>query len=90
MDGKEHPQQIGKLYEGSALCEKYGRIQDSHVRRMCFAGYDEDKGAMRQYIDESMPSIASFMLRDLKQIDELTPLLNEGKRELAKAKKAAA
>jgi hypothetical protein len=85
-----HPGQVARLYNGSALFQKYGMVQDAPVRNVCFAGHDESAGTMRTYIDDAVSSIASFMLSDLRQLDALEPLFAEGHRELTKAKKAAA
>lgn len=85
-----HPAQVARLYNGSALFLKYGTAQDAPVRNVRFAGLDEATGEMRQYLEDDVRSIATFALRDLKMLAELEPLLAEGRRELAKAKKAAA
>lgn len=82
------PRKIHDLYSGSALFLKYGIIQPPIIPGICSGGFDFE-GAQRIYVEDGPISIASGVFRDIEQIAELNPLLAEGKRELAAARKAA-
>lgn len=76
-----------KLYGGSADFMKYHKTAPS-VRGLAFGGHGDD-GTQITYVDQPLPSIAGHLLRIEERIQELEPLLAEGRKELAKVRKAA-
>ena len=84
-----HPSKIMQLYQGSALCQKYGVHSDPSLSGLCSAGYAPD-GSLRTYIEDSVVSIAGGLFSDAERTAVLRPLLIEGRKELAKAQKAIA
>lgn len=78
-----------RLYHGSADFMKYGSHGSTDVQGLASAGYD-DAGNLRVYCDLEISTCAGHLLRVLDRTAELKPLLIEGRRELAKTRKAAA
>jgi hypothetical protein len=84
-----HPQQVARLYAGSALFMKFAVHHDPSVSGTCSAGYDPS-GNIRIYVDADVSEIAGGMLSDIDRTAELAPLLAEARKELTKAQKLAA
>lgn len=78
-----------RLFYQSSDHIKYANHGTCQPQGLTSAGYDEH-GRLRVFCDLQITTMASHLLTTLSRLADLRPLLAEGKRELAKARKATA